>query len=174
MTTILFVHDGQEHPRARQQLLELSGYRVRLLKSGTECLELVEEARPDLVLLDVLIEGPNGFEVCRSLRQRFSAAHLPIVMCSGVYTARAFQDAAAEAGAQAYLVAPYEPGDLVEEIALQLRLGADARAALPPEEARPKPVPQTPKVEQVEAPSGRLRLRPSDSLGQGLRLSGDL
>jgi CheY-like chemotaxis protein len=176
MTTILFVHDGQENPRLRQQLLELSGYRVRVLKSGQECLDLVGETRPDLVLLDVLLEGPNGFEVCRALRERYSGALLPIMLCSGIYTARVFQEAATEAGAQAYLLHPYEPSDLVEEVALQLRMAAEARAALPPEQqAFPEEVPDQPSQASVEGPAAaaRLRLRPADSLGQGLRLTGE-
>lgn len=129
MATIFLVHDGQESPVPRQQFLELAGHTVRLLKSGVECLRLLEDVRPDLIVLDVLLEGPNGFEVLTELRRTIDASEVPVVVCSGVYTPRLFQEAAFEAGAQAYLVRPFELADLGEEVAQQLRVVQLRRAA---------------------------------------------
>jgi DNA-binding response OmpR family regulator len=122
MATIFLVHDGQESPIPRQQFLELAGHTVRLLKSGLELLRLLEDVRPDLIVLDVLLDGPNGFEVLTQLRASVPATEVPVVVCSGVYTPRVFQEAALAAGAQAYLVRPFELAELGEEVNQQLRV----------------------------------------------------
>ncbi len=124
MATLFLVHDSQESPVPRQQYLEAAGHTVHLFKNGLECLRVLKDSVPDAIVCDVLLEGPNGFEFITNLRREFPAARLPVILCSGVYTARGFQDAAVEAGAQAYLMRPFELADLCDEVALQLRLAA--------------------------------------------------
>lgn len=116
MQEIFFAHDQQEHPSARKSFLELSGYRVTLFESGTELLAALAERRPDLVILDVLLRGPHGFDVCRLVRHQYSAAELPVILTSDVYRTRTYRDEAFAAGAQAYLLRPLHP----EELALQV------------------------------------------------------
>lgn len=128
MATIFFVHDTQESPTPRQQYLEAAGHTVHLFKNGFECLSVMRDARPDLLLLDVLLEGPNGFDVVTELRRSTDAKTLPVILCSGLYTARSFQDASHQAGAQAYLLRPFELSDLGDEVTLQLRLAQSQRA----------------------------------------------
>jgi CheY-like chemotaxis protein len=111
---IFFVHDQQESSGLRKHVLERSGYEVTAMASGAECLALLEQRTPVLVLMDVLIEGPNGFEVCRAIRNRFAAEEVPVVLGSPVYHARIYRDEALAAGAQAYVLRPIEPEALVD------------------------------------------------------------
>lgn len=114
MEEIFFVHDQQESPHARKHFLETSGYKVTTFASGADCLSLLAERRPALVLLDVLIEGPNGFDVCRTIRNRIPADELPIILSTGVYEARIYRDEALACGAQSFVTRPIDPDDLVK------------------------------------------------------------
>ena len=67
MRTIYFAHDQQESPEARKHFLELAGYVVKLMKSYRELSAAFKEGPPDLVLIDVLLEGKNGFESARMI-----------------------------------------------------------------------------------------------------------
>lgn len=131
MATIFFVHDTQESPVPRQQYLQAAGHTVHLFKNGFECLSVLRDARPDLLLVDVLLEGPNGFDVVAELRRATDARDLPVILCSGLFTARSFQEAAHQAGAQAYLLRPFELSYLGEQVSLQLRLAQNTRAGNP-------------------------------------------
>ena len=125
MQEIFFVHDQQESPVPRKDFLEMAGFRVTAMRSGAECFEALEQRTPDLVMLDVLLEGPNGFEVCRRIRERFTAAELPVVLGSMVYRSRVYRDEAFACGAQLYVVRPAKLDDLVA----QIRTVLAARAA---------------------------------------------
>ena len=116
MKTIYFVHDQLEAPFVRQHFLESAGYRVVAMESGERCLELLGSERADLVLMDVLIEGRNGFEVCRRIRKRFSPSELPVILCSEIYRSRLFREEALQAGAQRYLLKPVRLDELVAEV----------------------------------------------------------
>ena len=116
MKHILLVHDEQEDPGTRKLYLESVGYLVTLCPGAQECLRLLDNQRPDVVVMDVLIRGQNGFEVCRRIRERFTPAELPVILCSAVYRKRVFREEAWDAGAQGYLLKPVDPEDLVTHI----------------------------------------------------------
>jgi DNA-binding response OmpR family regulator len=120
MQEIFLAHDQQEHPSARKSFLELSGYRVTLFESGTELLAALAERHPDLIILDVLVRGPHGFDVCRLVRHQYAAAELPVILTSDVYRARIYREEAFAAGAQAYLLRPIHPEELVEHVSALL------------------------------------------------------
>ena len=88
MKKILLVHDHQESPAVRKGQLEASGYEVSLAPNGADAIARVERERPTLVLMDVLIDGANGFDVCRRMRAKWKAHELPIILTSGVYRSR--------------------------------------------------------------------------------------
>lgn len=116
MKRILFVHDSQEDPRLRISYLESRGYLVEAVTSGERALAAIERELPAIVVLDVLLDGPDGFKVCKAIRERVRAEDLPILMCSGIYRSRVYKDAAREAGAQTYLVRPFAFDQLVDQI----------------------------------------------------------
>ena len=116
MTTIYFASDKQESPIPRRHALESAGYRVRHFTSSAALLAAVEEQRPDLVLLDDLLAGTNGFEVCRILRESNSAPVLPIVLCSMIYRSRVYREEAERLEVQGYVLRPVTPEDLLAEV----------------------------------------------------------
>ncbi len=121
MKHIFLGHDLQESPAERVHLLETAGYDVVAFADPVELLERVSTACPDLVMLDVLLDGPNGFEVCRRIRAEYDAKELPILMSSAIYRGHAFQEEAASAGAQGYLVRPLVRGELLSALNSVLR-----------------------------------------------------
>jgi len=100
--------------------LERSGYDVIRTGDGEEALILVEEVKPDVVLLDWMIEGVSGIEVCRRLRRRSTTANVPIMML----TARGEEGdriRGFETGADDYVTKPFSPRELVARVGAVLR-----------------------------------------------------
>ena len=97
-----------------------AGYSITRTGDGEEALLLAEEVNPDVVLLDWMVEGISGIEVCRRLRRRPSTANLPIIML----TARGEESdriRGFETGADDYVTKPFSPRELVARVAAVLR-----------------------------------------------------
>lgn len=116
MKQIAFVHDQQESPAPRTQFLEQYGYEVNLYTSCADAIDAIRENKPDLLLLDILLEGENGFEFTRSVRRFYSSAELPVILMSKIYRSRAFREEAKSAGAQAYFLRPVKLEELAREV----------------------------------------------------------
>src|SRR4051812_14845236 len=104
------------------------GYEIVRTADGDEALILAEERTPDLVILDWMIEGVSGIEVCRRLRRRGSTAHVPIIML----TARGEESdriRGLETGADDYVTKPFSPRELVARVGAVLRRIRPALAA---------------------------------------------
>lgn len=96
------------------------GYNVRATPDGDEALMLASEDTPDLVILDWMIEGTSGIEVCRRLRRDKATAHVPIIML----TAREAEDdriRGLDTGADDYLTKPFSPRELMARVAAVMR-----------------------------------------------------
>src|SRR3954452_22228983 len=96
------------------------GYDIVRTADGEEALLLAQERTPDLVLLDWMIEGVAGIEVCRRLRRRASTAQVPIIML----TARGGETEgvrALETGADDYITKPFSPRELIARVGAVLR-----------------------------------------------------
>ena len=105
-----------------------AGYNITRTGDGEEALILADEVKPDLVLLDWMIEGVSGIEVCRRLRRRPATANLPIFML----TARgeeADRIRGLETGADDYVTKPFSPKELVARAGAVLRRVRPALAA---------------------------------------------
>jgi two-component system phosphate regulon response regulator PhoB len=100
-----------------------AGFTVTSTPSGDEALILIEEIRPDLVILDWMIEGTSGIEVCRRVRRSSATAALPIIML----TARGDEDdriRGLETGADDFVPKPFSPKELVARANALLRRSA--------------------------------------------------
>jgi two-component system phosphate regulon response regulator PhoB len=99
---------------------ERAGYQVTRTGDGEEALILVDEVKPDVILLDWMIEGISGIEVCRRLRRRPQSANLPILML----TARGEEGdrvRGLDTGADDYVTKPFSPKELVARVAAVMR-----------------------------------------------------
>jgi two-component system phosphate regulon response regulator PhoB len=113
-----------EDDRALADLLiwhfEREGYEIVRTADGDEALVLADERVPDLVILDWMIEGVSGIEVCRRLRRRESTAAVPIIML----TARGEESdriRGLETGADDYVTKPFSPRELLARVGAVLR-----------------------------------------------------
>jgi two-component system phosphate regulon response regulator PhoB len=113
-----------EDDRALADLLmwhfDREGYDIVRTADGDEALLLAEERTPDLVILDWMIEGVSGIEVCRRLRRRSATAHVPIIML----TARGEEGdriRGLETGADDYVTKPFSPRELIARVGAVLR-----------------------------------------------------
>lgn len=129
MKTIYFVHDQQESPAPRVQILEMAGFDVKIMRDGAELCAAIEEAPPAVVVLDVLLEGLNGFRVCEEVVERNLGRTFPIVICTQIYRARQFRDEALRLGAQDYLLLPMP----LEDFAFRVREAIAGHGARAPE-----------------------------------------
>ncbi|MDY0003595.1 MAG: response regulator transcription factor [Polyangia bacterium] len=117
---LLVVDDEDEILELIRYNLEKEGYAVRCARSGEEAVEEARRHLPDLLLLDLMLPGLDGFDVCRILRAEPKTAAVPIVMI----TARG-EDAdivaGLEVGADDYLTKPFSPRVLVARVKAMLR-----------------------------------------------------
>lgn len=121
LKTIFLVHDEQESPSIRQNYLETACFRVRLLTSGNQLHAALAKETPALVILDVLLEGKNGFDVCQDVHLKYRHRTFPILLCTHIYRARQFRDEAIKMGASDYLLLPMGFEDFLGRISDALR-----------------------------------------------------
>jgi len=117
---ILVVDDVTENVRLLEALLTSRGYEVVTARDGASALELVASAKPDLVLLDVLMPPPDGYAVCRQLREDEETAVLPVIMLTaalGPEKARGL-----EAGADDFIAKPFDHDELFARVQSLLRI----------------------------------------------------
>ena len=118
---ILVVDDRPSNIKALRARLSTEGHEVIEAGSGQEGLARFESERPDLVLLDVMMPGMDGYETCRRIKGRPAAAFTPVIMV----TARAETESlvqAFEAGADDYVTVPFQPMELMARIRAMLRI----------------------------------------------------
>ncbi len=112
---ILSVDDERDVTDLVEFHLTRAGFDVVTAATGREALETVNQQRPDLILLDLMLPDIDGFGVCEMLRRQPSTATIPIV----ILTAWATRDArhlGLELGALDYMTKPFSPKDLVERV----------------------------------------------------------
>jgi two-component system NtrC family sensor kinase len=119
---ILVAEDDPAAANVLQTLLARVGYEVRVATDGATALRMLqEEATPDVLLLDWMLPGVSGLEICQQVRQRWDALALPILMVTAKTDAESIS-AAFEAGVSDYLTKPFLGAELRARIASHLRL----------------------------------------------------
>jgi twitching motility two-component system response regulator PilH len=113
--TILVVDDSPTDRQHLTDMLSKSGYKVTAAASAEEALLKVKHAKPDLVLMDVVMPGQNGFQATRALSSDEATKHIPIIICStkGQETDKVW---GMRQGAKDYVVKPVKQADLLAKI----------------------------------------------------------
>jgi DNA-binding response OmpR family regulator len=112
---ILIADDEPNIVTALEFLLQGRGYEVEVARNGDDALARILRVRPQLVLLDVMMPGRSGYEVCREIRARPELARTKVVMLSAK-GGRADERKGIEAGADLYVTKPFSNRDLLESI----------------------------------------------------------
>jgi len=126
---VMVVEDEPENRLFIGLMLRTEGYDVVEAEDGPAAFELLqrESGRPDLILLDVMMPGLNGWQVFERLRQDARWAAIPVVMLTAL-AQRADVERAVELGVDGYLTKPFEPVDLIHTIEETLSDAADSRS----------------------------------------------
>ena len=115
MATVLIVDDSPTELHVYSSMLEKNGYSVETASSGEEGLEKAERIKPDLILMDVVMPGLNGFQATRQLSRNPDTAEIPIIIITtkGQETDKVW---GLRQGARDYIVKPVKEVELVRHV----------------------------------------------------------
>jgi adenylate cyclase len=119
-TRLLVVDDQPPNIRLLEAILAPRGYDVRAASSGEEALAAIDDGDVDLVLLDIVMPGMDGYQVCREIRERPDTAYLPVVMVTASGDEQKIK--ALEAGADDFLTKPINKNELLARVASLARV----------------------------------------------------
>jgi two-component system response regulator RegX3 len=126
MTRILVVEDEESFSDALSFMLRREGYEVEVAGTGVDALQIFDRNGADLVLLDLMLPGLSGTEVCRELRTR---SHVPIIMVTA-RDSEVDKVVGLELGADDYVTKPFSSRELAARIRAVLRRGAEPEELL--------------------------------------------
>lgn len=112
---IMVVDDEECLLKIETMLLTSRGYQVCSLKNGKDALECIEKEPPDLVLLDVMLPGINGFEVCRQIKSNPLTSHIPVILLTAK-TGSEDKAMGEKVNADGYITKPFRASMLMETI----------------------------------------------------------
>jgi adenylate cyclase len=117
---VLVVDDQPPNIRLLEAILTPRGYDVQAASSGEEALKAIAESHVDLVLLDIVMPGMDGYEVCRRIREQPDTAYLPVVMVTASGDEQKVK--ALEAGADDFVTKPINQSELMARVASLARI----------------------------------------------------
>lgn len=121
---VLIVDDEANIVISLEFLMEQAGYTVAVARTGEEAIEKIDSFQPDLVLLDVMLPGVNGFDILQRIRQHFAPHEMAVVML----TAKGREVEVTKGlalGANAYITKPFSTRDLLAEVRRYLEPGGE-------------------------------------------------
>ncbi len=120
--TILVIDDSVTVRKVTSRFLERQGYNVMLAKDGVDAIEILQEATPDLMLLDIEMPRMDGFEVAVQVRHNSRLKDIPIIMITS-RTGEKHRERALDIGVNDYMGKPFQENELLNKIQLLLGLG---------------------------------------------------
>lgn len=118
--TVLIVEDEKDIVKMLDYNLNKEGYRVLSTYDGEDALEIASNKQPDIILLDLMLPGMDGLEVCRELKKEDKTAHIPIIMLTAK-SQESDKVVGLELGADDYVTKPFSPRELIARIKAILR-----------------------------------------------------
>jgi len=112
---VLVIEDDPSTLRFLEYTLQQEGFEILTAKNGLDGLKMAQNLRPDLIILDIMLPGLDGYEVCHKLRQKPETANVLVLVLS----AKARQedkDIGMKMGADAYLTKPVDPTEIVNKV----------------------------------------------------------
>lgn len=155
---ILLVEDEPAQREVLAYNLEAEGFAVDKAENGDEALLLVKEAAPDIILLDWMLPGVSGIEICRRLKASADTRNVPIIMLSA-RSEELDRIRGLETGADDYVVKPYSVGELMARVRTQLRR---TRPATVGQRLQYQDILLDPETHKVYRDDKRLKLGPTE------------
>ena len=153
---VLIVDDEVHVQRLLRMYLERAGYTALLCGDGESAMRMVRESKPDLIILDLMLPGVDGLEICRRLRQE---GDIPVIMVTARTTEqdrlRGLRD-----GADDYVTKPFSPAEVVLRVEAVLRRVAPKEARNGP--LRGGPVELDPDMHRVTVDDDEIALTPTE------------
>ena len=119
---IFVVDDEPDLRRMLTDFFQQQNYIVRSASDGREAMEILKLGLPDLIILDAMLPGVHGFDLCRMLKSSPTTKHIPVVMISAVYRGwRYAEDIKKNYGADAFIEKPFRLDKLLQTVQSQLR-----------------------------------------------------
>ncbi len=128
MKTILLADDNPGAALLCKTEIEDEGYRVLLAEDGEEAYRLVRDKAPDVVILDILMPGMDGIEVCEQIRSKPELKDTVVIAITG-YEGKGLQDKVLAAGASTFVKKPVNPDQLVSMILQYTHVEVGSRPA---------------------------------------------
>jgi len=117
--TVLAVDDETDVLLLVKTALQAEGYRALTAVDGPDALKTAHDEKPDLILLDIMMPGMDGFEVLEKLREDDVTCQTPVIMLTGL-SERERKRAAIDRGIKYYIVKPFEFQDLIAKVRLAI------------------------------------------------------
>ena len=112
---VLVVDDSQAEIRLLQSVLQQGGFHSVALSDPTKVEETIEEERPNVILLDVVMPQRNGFQVCRDLKSQELYSQIPVILVTSK-TAPSDRYWGEQQGANGYVAKPFTPDELLDAV----------------------------------------------------------
>ncbi len=119
--TIMIVDDQKLNLKLMSNLLKMSGFNVMVAESGEIALEQLKNGLPDLILLDVIMPGINGFETCRRLQSSENTKHIPVIFMTSISESTE-KIKGLRLGAVDYITKPFKTEEILARISIHIRL----------------------------------------------------
>jgi DNA-binding response OmpR family regulator len=112
---VLVVEDDPDQLEVTRLSLKAAGFAIGTAANGVDALKKARTVSPDLILLDVMMPGMDGFAVCETLRENPATASIPVLMLTGLCS-HISQLGAFDSGATDYLIKPFVPEELISKV----------------------------------------------------------
>jgi two-component system, cell cycle response regulator DivK len=116
---ILLVEDNEVNRRLAGFLLRSQGYEVREATTGLQAFQILENERPDLIVMDIQLPGMDGLEVTRKLKEQPETADIPVIAVTS-YAMKGDREKALAAGCAGYVTKPIDKKTFIQEVAGRL------------------------------------------------------
>lgn len=113
--SILIVEDSKTQATMLEHLLKSAGYRVQVVNSGEEAMQVLEETQPSLILSDIVMPGMNGYDLCRAIKQNPDTETIPVILVTQLFDPQDVIEGL-ECGADNFIIKPYHNQYLLSRI----------------------------------------------------------
>jgi len=119
--TLLLVDDNPNNLQVLYQTLEGKGYKLLLAKNGIDAISIAKKVHPELILLDIMMPGMDGYEVCKSIKSEASLADISIIFLSALDDVKDKVKGFA-AGAVDYIAKPFQADEVIARVETHVKI----------------------------------------------------